>query len=64
MDDSSLNFESPAPGSNAILEQPPLPAESTSPSQETTGQTHPAEGKSHRLFAFNLFIKANFLQTP
>ncbi|ESZ95688.1 hypothetical protein SBOR_3908 [Sclerotinia borealis F-4128] len=44
MEDSSLIFDSPAQGSNAILEQPPLPAESTSPpSQGTTGQTQPAE---------------------
>ncbi|KAJ8061817.1 hypothetical protein OCU04_009610 [Sclerotinia nivalis] len=44
MEDNSLNFDSPAPGSNAILEQPPLPAESTSsPSQGTTGQTQAAE---------------------
>ncbi|KAF7936791.1 hypothetical protein BELL_0405g00110 [Botrytis elliptica] len=44
MEDNSLNFDSPAPGSNAILEQPPLPAESTSPpSQGATGQAQRAE---------------------
>ncbi|RAL66593.1 hypothetical protein DID88_006283 [Monilinia fructigena] len=44
MEDSSSNFDSSALGSNAILEQPPLPAESNSPpSQGTTGQTQPAE---------------------
>ncbi|KAA8564367.1 hypothetical protein MFRU_013g00050 [Monilinia fructicola] len=44
MEDSSSNFDSSALGSNAILEQPPLPAESNSPpSQGATGQTQPAE---------------------
>ncbi|PQE29105.1 SWIRM domain-containing protein [Rutstroemia sp. NJR-2017a BBW] len=47
MDDNPLNFDSPAPGSNSILEQPPLPAESASPqAQESAGQTQAAEDVS------------------
>ncbi|KAM3077164.1 SWI/SNF and RSC complex subunit Ssr2 [Clarireedia jacksonii] len=47
MEDNPLNFDSPAPGSNSILEQPPLPAESASPpAQESTGQTQSAEDVS------------------
>lgn len=55
MEDNSLNFDSPAPGSNAILEQPPLPAESTSPpSQGATGQAPRAEGIYHHTLALRV----------